>query len=1013
MKHARLGLIFLFLAGSGAVLAQTLAGMGGMSGVVRDPSGAVVPNANVVVENEAKGVRRTLETNAAGLFTVPALVPSQGYRVTVNARGFTPFERNEIEILVGQNIDLSVTLTLGSTTTQVEVFSAAPIVENTKTDVSQVIESQQIRDLPINGRRVDSFALAAPGVTNDGTFGLLSFRGVAGGNSFLQDGNDATEQYYNENAGRTRIASQISQDAVQEFQVLSSDYSAEYGRAVGGVINTVTQSGSNGLHGTMYWFFRNRTLNARDRYAAFNPPEIRHQAGVSVGGPLIKNKLFYFFNFDITRRDFPLSSSIVKPGTIDTSGHFIGCSTPATPAQCAAIDAILPRYFALIPRQANQELGFGKADWRPSERNSVSASFNILHFRSPSGIQTAAAITTGAAIGSNGDDSVRVQNGRVSWTGIATPNAVNEFRFGWFTDRQADDFNPKLIVPGGGLYSLTVAGQANLGGGANYLPRVQPNEQRFEYADNLTWTRGRHTMKFGFDILNSDDFVYQIFNQFGSYTYGSVTNFALDFSGNTAGSKSWQSYSQTFGLPSVDTTIKDFDFYAQDQFRVTPKLTINYGLRYEFTSIPQPKLINPDYPQTGTIPEAKLNFGPRIGVAYSLNDKTVIRAGYGIFHARYQAALIQNLIENNGLYQPTATLSAPADLPSGPVFPNILASSNLAKNGNTVMFAAPNLRMPYSEQGDLAVERQLAKDIGLTASYIWSRGAHLTAVRDLNVGPLGPNVTYSILDTANNVVGTYTTPTYLLANRVDKRYTRVTQVEGAANSYYDALVLQLRKRWSKGLFASVAYTWSHAIDDNQGGGSSNLFFSGAPSSVFNGDYNAEKGSSVLDQRHRLAISFIEQPTFLHRDGAVARYLVNNWQLSVLATLASTHPATATILVSGTPFTGAAFNGSLNGLGGSSRVPFYPVNSLDVDQTYRADARISKILPFNERFKLYLNFEAFNVTNTVSNTGIFTQAFTASGLKLTPTPGLGVGNASGGFPDGTNARRAQVSARFVF
>ncbi|PYT17193.1 MAG: hypothetical protein DMG59_08045, partial [Acidobacteria bacterium] len=227
------------------------------------------------------------------------------------------------------------------------------------------------------------------------------------------------------------------------------------------------------------------------------------------------------------------------------------------------------------------------------------------------------------------------------------------------------------------------------------------------------------------------------------------------------------------------------------------------------------------------------------------------------------------------------------------------------------------------------------------------------------------------------------------------------------------LVLQLRKRWSKGLFASVAYTWSHAIDDNQGGGSSNLFFSGAPSSVFNGDYNAEKGSSVLDQRHRLAISFIEQPTFLHRDGAVARYLVNNWQLSVLATLASTHPATATILVSGTPFTGAAFNGSLNGLGGSSRVPFYPVNSLDVDQTYRADARISKILPFNERFKLYLNFEAFNVTNTVSNTGIFTQAFTASGLKLTPTPGLGVGNASGGFPDGTNARRAQVSARFVF
>ena len=147
----------------------------------------------------------------------------------------------------------------------------AATVQDTKTDVSQVIDSTLIQDLPINGRRVDSFVLLTPGVTNDGTFGLLTFRGVAGGNSFLVDGNDTTEQFYNENAGRTRIASQISQDAVQEFQVVSSNFSAEYGRAMGGVVNTVTRSGSNGLHGTAYWFFRNRTLDARDRYATINP----------------------------------------------------------------------------------------------------------------------------------------------------------------------------------------------------------------------------------------------------------------------------------------------------------------------------------------------------------------------------------------------------------------------------------------------------------------------------------------------------------------------------------------------------------------------------------------------------------------------------------------------------------------------------------------------------------------------------------------------------------------------
>ena len=184
--------------------------------------------------------------------------------------------------------------------------AVAPIVDSTKTDVSQVVGSEQILELPINGRRVDSFALISPAVVPDGTFGLVSFRGIAGGNNFLTDGNDTTEQYYNENAGRTRITSQISQDAVQEFQVVSNNYSAEFGHATGGVVNTVTRSGRNDFHGTGYWFFRNQDFNAKDTFATINPLETRHQFGVSVGGKIIKDKLFYFFNYDGTRRDFPL-----------------------------------------------------------------------------------------------------------------------------------------------------------------------------------------------------------------------------------------------------------------------------------------------------------------------------------------------------------------------------------------------------------------------------------------------------------------------------------------------------------------------------------------------------------------------------------------------------------------------------------------------------------------------------------------------------------------------------------
>jgi hypothetical protein len=333
-----------------------------------------------------------------------------------------------------------------------------------------------------------------------------------------------------------------------------------------------------------------------------------------------------------------------------------------------------------------------------------------------------------------------------------------------------------------------------------------------------------------------------------------------------------------------------------------------------------------------------------------------------------------------------------------------------------LQFASKDFHNAYTQQGDLAIERQLTENLGLTVSYVWSRGVGLIVARDLNAGAPGPNVTYRINDATGNQVGSYTTPTYRLANRVDPRFRRIVQVENGGNSWYNGLVVQLRKRLSHGLEGSVAYTWSHAIDTaNQGGGSDALFFN-SPRSTFNGDYNADKGSSSLDQRHRLVISSIWAPTFSKSTSGIAKFLINHWQLSQITTLASSQPTTATIRVVSSPFAGAAFTNSLNGLGGSNRVPFLPFNNLNIDKTYRVDARLTKELPFTERFRVYLNFEAFNVFNTISNTFVNTEAFNtgaSNSMVLTPTPGLGNGNASQGFPDGTNARRAQVSMRFVF
>src|SRR3954469_9283440 len=281
-----LGISLCALAFVAGAYAQATAGLGSVSGTVRDASGAVVPGATVVVANESKGIKRTMTTTDAGVFTAPALVPASGYSILVTKQGFNGYEIKDFEILVGQNVDFKVAMVVGAATSKVDVTAEAPLVEDTKSGVTATVNGDQIENLPINGRRVDSFVLLTPAVTNDGEFGLLSFRGIAAGNAFLTDGNDTTNSFYNENAGRTRIGSQLSQDAVQEFQVLSNGFSAEFGRAMGGVINTVTKSGGNETHGTGYWFFRNRTLEATDRYAnGLKAPEWRHTLGASVGGP--------------------------------------------------------------------------------------------------------------------------------------------------------------------------------------------------------------------------------------------------------------------------------------------------------------------------------------------------------------------------------------------------------------------------------------------------------------------------------------------------------------------------------------------------------------------------------------------------------------------------------------------------------------------------------------------------------------------------------------------------------
>ena len=993
-------------------------GVAAISGTVHDPSGSVVPNAKVVISSTSQGQVRSIVTNSAGVFSAPSLIPGPGYSVSVVASGFAQNDSKDIDLQVDQNLALNITLSVGQTVTSVDVTSAAQLIDDSKADISQVVGTSEIMNLPINGRRVDSFVLNTPGVTNDATFGLLSFRGVAGNNSFLLDGNDNTEQFYDENAGRTRIQSQISADAVEEFQVVSANVSAEYGRAMGGVVNTVTKSGGNDVHGSAFYFLRSTGFDAHDPFSAFNPTEHRIQTGGTVGGAIIKNKLFYFVSADITRRNFPFVDSQVKSGVL-VGQSWTGCAAPATAAQCAAIAPLLPRFFGQIPRTAKNDLYFARIDYHLNDKNTFSASFNFLRWLSPNGIQTGLSSTTGAGITGNGDDSVAVRNGKATWTSVITNNLVNSFRYGLDTDRQADGFDQAEL--GGGLGYLDVAVNTVQLGPATYLPRVEPLEVRNEFADDVSWNKGKHLIKFGFTFEHVNDNVNYLSNRYGSYTYPTVTAFAEDYSGNTTGAKNWSAYTQTFGNPLVDYTIKDIGFYLQDQWKVNDRLTVTLGARYEHTYAPPPPPANPLYPLTGApVHTGTMDLMPRIGLAYKINDKTVIRAGMGTFFARLVGGMLDDIYTGNGIYQISDSLtSSNATLQAaGPKFPNALAApvTNITSGASTLDVLSPNLKTPYSEQATVSVERQLGQDMVLTVSGIFSKGVNLYGTTDINAPALGTPFTYIIDNTSGQAVGAYATQVYNTTVRPNPNFGPIYEETNGVSSSYNGMVINVSKKFGHGFSGQASYTWSHEIDDGQGAATNAIFGFSDALWTYNGQYRFDKGSGSLDQRQRFVTSFVWVPPTMHSENVFAKYVVNGWQLSSITTLQSGRPTgSLQIHMTDTPTAMLYGADALDGFNGNYRVPFLPVNSLYTPWVQQENFRLTKMIPLpKEKVKLGFSFEAFNIANNWSPTALTTQAFTEAKGILTPTPAAyGVGSSDGGFPDGTQARRLQISARLTF
>lgn len=1064
----------LLLLSSGMASSQSQLGAGAVSGSVGDTSGGAIPGATVTIKNEATSVTRTVVTNESGRFTFPVLQPDT-YIVTIEKMGFSRVEQRDVQVTVGRTVTLQIDLQPGEVSATVTV-EGAPIIDTLKTDESSLISREQINDLPINGRRADQFALLTPGVTRDGRFGLLSYRGQSGVfNNFTLEGNDDNQAYFSEARGRTRIASNVSANAIQEFQVSQSNFLPEFGRSAGGGINAVVRTGGNEFHGDGFWYFRNKNLSARDPLASINPDERRDQFGGSVSGAIIKDKLFYFFNYDQQRRNFPLVTEDLS--SVLTTGQPVLPANP-TPAQVNQFnldttafnrgrDDLRARFpggepGGTLPRRFDQILLLGKIDWTVNKANTISLTYNYLNAQNENGIQTPIVLGN---VGRNGSDDVRINSGNLRVTSIITSNLVNEFRTQIARDLEYQFGNepPPQVFVGGFSY-----------GRATFLERpALPDERRYQFVNNLTYTLGSHSLKFGAEFNRVRDNINNPSNFGGSYSYSNALTYGRDLIARDNGvvARNYTNFQQSFGIPGLIFSTTDYAFFAQDQWRVTQRLTINFGLRYDFQDLPEPTAPNPAVPETETINQATDNLGPRIGAAYDIfgDGKTVIRGGYGLYYGRTPNGTIFNALTQTGLRIGDAT--SPPDLSrivasitvspttvGAPVFPNTYAAfpTNVSSSLN-VFRLDPDYKNPRLQEINIGIEREIVKNLSVSASYIYTKGDRLPVNFDTNLPEPQFTRTYQLPDGQTFTVPfaagltclvplTQATPTSAFAcnpvggvpqsrpvnaSRPNPNFGALTQLRSIGANFYNGLLIEVKRRFAQDFQFGVAYTFAKAENtsgtgNGSGEGAESPF--GGSSSFNQFDDEANRSPSSTDQRHRLVVNGIYRLPKLKNANRFARAILNGYQLSGIYTAESGRPYSANLsiptisfLSNGQIFT--PFGGGTLGLGGLSLAPNVPRNSIYGENNYRLDLRLSRTFRIAETVSVELIGEGFNVFNRGNFNGFNTTAFNTitpapntpemSPILLTANSSFGARNNDGAQPDGTNARRFQLAARFRF
>jgi hypothetical protein len=897
-------LLWLAACCADALAAQTTATL---TGTVEDPSGGVVAGARVTAQHAETGAARTTLTDAEGRFTLPGLAVG-AYEVRAEANGFRPLVQSGVWLALGETAVLRLRLELGPLDQIVKVTASSPLVDTSSSALSYLVGERAVHELPLNGRNVTDLALLQPGVVayphRDGgsvvAHGLgMSINGQDyRSNVYLLDGTPQND-FTNGPAG-SAAGTALGVETIREFRVEANAYSAEFGRNSGGQINALTRSGSNDFHGSAFWYHRNDNLDARNFFDPARQPEFkRNQFGATLGGPVRRDRAFFFFGYEALRERLGRTIVSFVPDDLARTGQLPNPSAPCGPRTAVTIHPAVQPYLDEIP-QANGPLvrdpaacPTGLAVFSFPFKQVIDQDFGQARYDQHLGPRAKIFLRYTA------DDAVQLlptdfpqfprsfvsrnQFFTAQYDFIPSASTLHTARLGFARTCvgqrvQANTSQPLApFIPG-----RPMMGDIDIGGMPRFGPQSSVNVQLvqnvFQHEYALTHSRGRHLLKAGALIERYQDNLFNPTFSLGIFTFSNLRNFLLNvplrFIGLTAAGQLDRYWRFTL-----------FGFYLQDNIRLTPRLTLNAGLRYEFTTMPRDirgrdsallNLLTDAAPALGQLyrnPTLK-NLMPRLGLVWDPfgDGRMSIRAGYGLF---FNTNNQQNLIVT--ITNPPATprvIIAPPAVPAFPQ-PNLAAGS-----ANSIRPVQWDLKNPNVHVWNLTLQQNIGWQTVLTLGYAGSRGIHLLRSGDRNIA-----------EPTRTGVGQYFWPAG--TPRRNPNWTTIELKSSDGQSWYHALLFELRKRFSHGFSAQSSYTFARNIDTTQ----ASTFFSDATNGTTSAfpefpDLPYNKGLSDFHAQHNWVLNFLwELPWAKNRERGAAKMFLDGWQLAGIANVRSGSPLT--------------------------------------------------------------------------------------------------------------------------